>query len=266
MRPLAALERFIEGIVERPSARLFGARLQPIQLQRRLERAMDDERLTTAGRTLVPNRYTVLLHADDLASFGDVAPSLAAELADSCLLHARRQRWIVADRPRVELAANRAVRKGEIRVSAIFAEPEVVQRAPDADPDAVDVAEAAQVAPGDGGGVPERTMVFRPPVPRGPVASLSIVRPDGTSDRVTVDGAFVRIGRATDNDLVLQDGQVSRHHARLQMRAGLLVLADLGSTNGTFVNGERITEIALGEGDQVLVGDTLLVVESGPAS
>lgn len=257
MRPLAALERFIEGIVERPSARLFGARLQPIQLQRRLERAMDDERLTTSGRTLVPNRYTILLHPDDLASFGDVASSLAAELADSCLLHARRQRWIIADRPRVELAANKAVRKGEIRVSALFAEPEAAQRSPDA---------AADAVPGDEAGVPERTMVFRPPVPRGPVASLAIVRPDGTTDRVTVDGAFVRIGRATDNDLVLQDGQVSRHHARLQMRAGLLVLADLGSTNGTFVNGERITEIALGEGDQVLVGDTLLVVESGPAS
>ena len=54
MPPLAAIERFFERLFERPSARLFRVRLQPVQLQRRIERAMEAERLATADRTLVP--------------------------------------------------------------------------------------------------------------------------------------------------------------------------------------------------------------------
>src|SRR5688500_8149702 len=57
MPPLAAIERFFERLFERPSARLFRARLQPIQLQRRIERAMEAERLSSADRTLAPNRF-----------------------------------------------------------------------------------------------------------------------------------------------------------------------------------------------------------------
>ena len=52
MPPLAAIERFFERLLERPSARLFRARLQPVQLQRRIERAMEAERLASADRTL----------------------------------------------------------------------------------------------------------------------------------------------------------------------------------------------------------------------
>ena len=72
MPPLTAIERFFERLFERPSARLFRARLQPVQLQRRIERAMEAERLAAADRTLVPNRFVVHLDPDDLAAFGDM--------------------------------------------------------------------------------------------------------------------------------------------------------------------------------------------------
>jgi 4-aminobutyrate aminotransferase-like enzyme len=66
---LAALERFFERLFERPTARFFRTRLQPVQLQRRIERAMESERLAASDRTLVPNRYTVHLNPDDVAAF-----------------------------------------------------------------------------------------------------------------------------------------------------------------------------------------------------
>ena len=78
----------------------------------------------------------------------------------------------------------------------------------------------------------------------------------------TVDGRPLTIGRAPDNGLVLFDGRVSRHHARLYGRRGALLLADLGSTNGSWVNDRKVEEMALGEGDRIRVGDTILVVES----
>ena len=78
MPPLTAIERFFERLFERPSARLFRARVQPIQLQRRIERAMEAERLTTSDRTLAPNRFVVHLNPTDLAEFGDMTASLAS--------------------------------------------------------------------------------------------------------------------------------------------------------------------------------------------
>ena len=72
------------------------------------------------------------------------------------------------------------------------------------------------------------------------------------------------IGRARDNDLVLNDTRASRHHARLQARSGSLVLTDLDSTNGTLVNGGRVSEVVLGDGDRIEIGDSILVVEAGP--
>src|SRR5260221_12346882 len=80
MPPLAALERFFERLFERPSARLFRTRLQPLQLQRRIERAMESERRVTLERTLVPNRFIVHLHPADLAGFGDLTETLAGQV------------------------------------------------------------------------------------------------------------------------------------------------------------------------------------------
>ena len=70
----------------------------------------------------------------------------------------------------------------------------------------------------------------------------------------------MRIGRAADSEVSLRDARVSRQHARVHARDGHLVLTDLGSTNGTRVNGQRITEVVLGDGDRILVGDTELIV------
>jgi pSer/pThr/pTyr-binding forkhead associated (FHA) protein len=64
---------------------------------------------------------------------------------------------------------------------------------------------------------------------------------------------------------VLRDSRVSRRHARLTARDGVLVLTDLGSTNGTRVNGHRVTEVVLGAGDRVQIGETSLVVEAAGA-
>src|SRR3954462_13060762 len=101
MPPLTAVERFFERFLERPSARLFRARLQPVQLQRRIERAMEAERLATADRTLVPNRFVVHPTPRDPGGFGDMTASLASELADGALVFARARRYTLVDRPRV---------------------------------------------------------------------------------------------------------------------------------------------------------------------
>jgi len=74
----------------------------------------------------------------------------------------------------------------------------------------------------------------------------------------------MRIGRSSECELVLRDPRASRQHARLTARDGVLVLTDLGSTNGTHVNGQRVSEVVLGEGDRISIGETVLIVGRQP--
>ncbi|HET9757488.1 MAG TPA: DUF3662 and FHA domain-containing protein [Candidatus Limnocylindrales bacterium] len=273
MPPFAAIERFFERLFERPSARLFRARLQPVQLQRRIERAMESERLATADRTLVPNRFVVHLNPVDLEGFGDMTASLASELADGALVFARTRHYTLVDRPRVTLFADGAVERADIRVIARFADPIAGQQrsaSPVADDELDDRstpagarAEMASLQPAAAGNVAVHgdTMVFTVPRPSAPAARLRIIDRDGEEHLHVFDGTGLTIGRAADNDLVLPDGRVSRHHARIAGRRGTLVYADLGSTNGSRVNGVQVGELVLGAGDRIEVGDTVIVVE-----
>ena len=72
----------------------------------------------------------------------------------------------------------------------------------------------------------------------------------------------ITIGRATSNMLVLNDLQASRQHARLDFENGAWSVRDLNSRNGTFVNGQRVTLQALRPGDQITIGEALLVVKA----
>ncbi len=68
----------------------------------------------------------------------------------------------------------------------------------------------------------------------------------------------VVVGRAADNDIVLQDDSVSGHHARIELRGAQVFLVDQGSSNGTCVNGQRVQQAQLSGGEVILMGDTRL--------
>jgi len=74
----------------------------------------------------------------------------------------------------------------------------------------------------------------------------------------------VTVGRAPENEIPVDAEGVSRSHCRLEVRAGALHLEDLGSTNGTFVNGERVQQAEVGDGDEILVGRSLFRVRRNP--
>ena len=255
MPPLAAIERFFERLFERPTARLFRTRLQPVQLQRRIERVMESDRLAASDRTLVPNRFAVHLHPSDLEAFEDMEQSLAAELADGALLFAREHHYTLVDRPRVEFVGDESVERSDIRVVARFADP-ISGRTGLGDGPGGSAADAARGGTGD----PIATMVFAVPQPAIPRARLRIHDPSGGT-RIQGIGAGLTIGRAADNDVVLRDERVSRHHGRIAGRRGTLVYSDLGSTNGTEVNGQRVSDVVLGAGDRIRMGETTLEVE-----
>ena len=88
-----------------------------------------------------------------------------------------------------------------------------------------------------------------------------IVDEDGRRSIVTLDGGRVRIGRATDNEVRLSNGRVSRHHCSFAPEAGGGWVEDLGSSNGLVVNGERTRRAFLGPGDELVLGSARIVLE-----
>jgi hypothetical protein len=261
MSPLAAIERFFERLFERPSARLFRTHVQPVQIQRRIERAMEAGRRPGTDRTLFPNRYVVHLNPEDLVGFEEVADGLAAGLADEALSFARAHRYALTDRPRVDLVADPTVPRADIRIDASLASPQAEGDAAGSRPQALDGLSPGDAAGGDLPADPTATAVFTLPRPGMPKVTLQVTDPDGRTREVVIAPRGLAIGRADDNDLVARDVRVSRHHGRIAGRRGTLVYEDLGSTNGSRVNGELVTEVVLGVGDRLQVGDTTIVLE-----
>src|SRR4051794_35345358 len=84
--------------------------------------------------------------------------------------------------------------------------------------------------------------------------AMLVMRKDAgeSSERWPLTKTITRLGRGGDNDIVLMDREISRHHAEIRAEGEGYVIADLGSTNGTFVNEQRVTRpTRLRDGDQI---------------
>lgn len=238
------LEAFLERIFEAPAGRL-GASLQPVSLAKRIERAMDTGKQFGEAGVIVPNHYDLHLNPADYASFESYRGSLEDDLAHGALGRARRERYHLVARPRVRLLADPGVPRGDVKVAANVVD--------DARDEARPEREAAPATD---------TMVFARPghevaSPESARRAYLLVRTDGTpAVQFDLGGALITIGRASDNDVILDDPEVSRHHCQLKLQHGAYSLADLGSRNGSWVNGDQVTEMALGPGDRIRIGST----------
>jgi hypothetical protein len=274
--PLTAVERFFERLFERPAARLFQDRVERVQIQRSIERAIETERIVRERRAYVPSHYRVLLNAADVATLdGDLA-ALTHDLAEQVRVYARAHQYVLVARPSVEVIASAAVASGDVRVYADRASAPSPTKAPAPAPferptpaPATESADAeappaASSSDDQGDSIPGATAVFAAPRPNTPRAQLAVRTPGQPVSRINVRPGTIRLGRALDNDIVLADDKVSRHHGQIGIRLGMLVYTDLHSTNGSFLNGSAVSEIALGPGDVLQIGSSTVSVEPAP--
>jgi hypothetical protein len=229
---LERFERAVERIVEGSIAGVFRLRVQPAEIGRRLERAMLDGRVTSVGTTLAPNQYEVALHPEDAVSFAGWEDALSREM-ESWLAELAFARGLKTVGPiQVRLVEDASIGRRRVRAVGRYSNP---------------------VKPA---GPASRIAEDQPP-------PLRLLPFDPAMSSVTLVGAALSVGRAEDNDLVLPAPEVSRHHARLEPVGKQWRAVDLGSTNGTWINGVRLSSATICSGDELAFGDVRYAIAPG---
>ncbi|HVA73745.1 MAG TPA: DUF3662 and FHA domain-containing protein [Acidimicrobiales bacterium] len=222
---LQQFERRLERLVEGVFARAFRSGLQPVEIGRRLTREMDLRRTIAPRGTLAPNDFTVVLSLPDRNRFAAIEDELVSELEAVALEHAEAERYTLLGPVTVVIETDDGLAPGMVLVSG------------------------------------EMLKADEPP-------AAYLILPDGR--RLQLGAKALTIGRMPDCGLTLADPNVSRYHAEIRpsehsgLEAGHFEIADLGSTNGTRINGIPVTAPqALRKGDQITVGATSIRFDLG---
>lgn len=237
-----ALRRFEAWVSESLESRLgglLGARLQPVDLAQRLASAMDDRRTFGAERVYVPNAYRVYLAPQTLAGFVSYQGALEDELAAYAAGRAEEHGLALLGRVRVSVLADASLRPERVRVEADMVDRRALTGSSDGSTMAFDAVAPEPLLP------PALVVAWR---------ERAIVLPQDPEAELT-------IGRALDCDLILDNGTVSRRHARIVARGGHWLIEDLGSRAGVVVNGRRISAAPLRAGDHVRLGAIVVDIQ-----
>lgn len=221
---LRDFERRLGNMVEGFFATTLRSGLQPVELAKHVMREMDARKTVGVREIWAPNHFAFSLSATDGERFEQVEQALAAELKQVVRDTAAERGWGLPGPPEIEFQIDDELSKGRFTCEASFVEG--------------DEEIAPEPAPGE--------------------ATLVLLDGDRASRTFRLHIDVVTLGRLPECDIQVPDAGASRQHARITRRDGGWVLTDLGSTNGTLVNGEMAQELALQDGDRITIGATVL--------
>ncbi len=231
MPNLRDFERRLGGLVEGLFSKTFRSGVQPVELAKRLIKEMDAGRTVGVNGTWAPNRFEFYLAKDDAERFEQVEAALAAELQSVVRENADERGYGLVGPPDVEFFMDEALKKGDFACAASLVEGE----------------QPAVAA--------ARPFVGSPPSLR--------IHESGAERTVTLTDDVVTIGRLPECDVVVKDKGASRRHAQIKLKDGVATITDLGSTNGTRLNGATVQSRELADGDRITIGTTVLEYRSG---
>jgi hypothetical protein len=249
MSKIARFEALAEQLVEGTFARLFAGQLSPLEVATHLTRAMEDYQVVSPdGTAQAPTHYWVYLHPNDCDALAIAQPALETELAHHVADLAVQANLGLPIPPAVYVLPDPTMAVHQVRVEARW----LPQEAPPIEK------------------TREITAESDPAEPETEAKAESIVPPGrpflilGGQRHVNLLQAMISVGRALDNDIIIEDPRVSRHHAQLRRRYGRYVLYDLGSSGGTKINGYPIEECVLHAGDVISFAGIQVVYSEDP--
>ena len=277
------VERRLERAVYGAFAKAFKAEVQPVEIAAAMRRAMDDRAAVIGhGRIFVPNLFTIELAPTDFDRLTGYSKMLTDELVASAQEHVESQRYQPGGPIQVDFLSRDDLETGVFRVRPATAKAAAPNRPGARDDRSAGGPAAPPPASGPGAGpVPAKewtsaavsSVPLPPGAPHEPVARRPRTHPaqrpwlDVDGDHYPLLAAITILGRDNSADVVLDDPGISRRHTEIRVTSDgphlVASIRDLGSTNGTFVNGERITSQRLADGDLVSVGRTALTFHAG---
>jgi len=220
---LQKLEHRLEQMISGVFARAFRSAVQPVEIAAALQRECDNNaQILSRDRRLVPNDFHVELSQTDLDRLAPYDSALADELGKQVRDHADQQSYVFPGPVSIAFEAAEDLTTGRFRIRS---------------------RSQARVT-----GSATHTQVRR---------ARATLEVNGTRHPLQAPGLV--IGRGTEADVRLPDTGVSRKHVDVVVEDGVAVAEDLGSTNGTLVNGRRITRQPLADGDVLRIGHSVLV-------
>ncbi len=235
---LQSLENGLGRIVDGVFNRAFKNNVRPIEIGRRLIREIDTQRTINAqGQRIVPNHFAVSLSSPDFEALRPYLEPLMAELIQAAEQYCADEGYTLKSGISVDLVEDSQAPRRRITVVSDFASAAMPSPEPDRAPPVTTPPTLVQDAVA--------------PAPKQTAAVLVIS--DGR--QVSLGEAPVVIGRLSECDITIEDPNISRRHATVTILDGSYRITDLGSTNGTKVNGARISsQHDLVDGDEITVG------------
>ena len=249
---LQKFEDSLDRVVNGAFAKAFKAEVQPVELAAALQREVDDRAsVLDRDRTVIPNVFHIELSHHDYTRLAVFKDALGSELATLITNYAGEQHYTLLGQTRVTMSEDDALETGIFRVRS-EAKAEVTSKVGMVEAIVPEPVAAGVAATGSAGSEP-----------------AAAAAPSGGQPRLEVGGqayplvrAITVLGRGTDADIRVEDPGVSRKHCEIVVGNPALV-RDLKSTNGTLLNGEKISEAPLEDGSVVKIGGTSLVYRSG---
>jgi hypothetical protein len=292
MGVLQGFENRLEGAVEGFFSRVFRSGLQPVELARGVQRYAADNQHVTADGVVIPNVYRISLSPKDHERLQTFGQSLPRELGQVIASTASERGWVLRGPVKVRIQQEDDIRVGRFRTTGRVevVEPDAEVRRPSrltggsgsSRPAEQRHREAATPAGGTPAAVPSasgqaprtgapsspdataaehRAELDRTQVVSGPpkaVLELKIHTGESAGTSIPLRGSRVSVGRLRSCDLALPDSTVSREHAAIVRRGDTWWVVDLGSTNGTRVNGVQAAEQPIDIGDRIEFGDAVV--------
>ena len=271
-------ERRLEDLVGGAFARVFKGQVEPVEIGTALQREAADKRNVMGnGRVMSPNRYRVTLSPSDHERLAPWENQLTNSLAELVQEYLDENNWETIGDVEVYLARDDQLHTGVFGVASRMESNAPPRRRPH-DSLSLPIVPGAPLgeypqqpgyAPPPPAPMPAPQMAQAapayqpaPPQPydepqRRPAAAMLIV--DQTNRRFDLRIGSNVVGRGTDSDLQLLDQGISRRHLDVQFDGHYATAYDLGSTNGTTVNGHEIGSQVLRHGDVIRVGHTRIV-------
>lgn len=194
----------------------------------------DGQIIGVGGQVVAPNRYRVFLNPADYQALRSFQASLEMDLGSYLTELIAKSGATTIGRPVVQLAPSHKVAPKRVKVLTSLLD--------------------------EGGTKPKKHSTRPMPNLGQAVASRPYAFLFYGQRSIPLNKPLLAIGRGRDNDVILEDRRISRHHVQLQWRHGRFTLYDLGSKGGTTVNGRPVRECVLSEGDVISLGGVRLVL------